>query len=386
MFKNFKDKSLYQQIWLIAVELVLLYLIIVNLDQIFGGIRTFLGVVSPFIMGAAIAYLLNKPALGIQYIYDKSGSAWVKKNAFTLAVISVFLIVILLLAAVVNIAVPIIVSNIGDFALNVAEYYDELTNWVQALEDSDHFLFKLIPDRLIPDLSKDLLDNISPDFVAGIGTGATQFAGHIMNITTSIVHVFLAIIAALYMLLTKDNIVALVQRLMGLFVKRRTYDIVVNYAVKSNKIFYQFIGAQFLDSCILATLATIMLAILGVPYAVTLGLLLGACNMIPIVGSIFATIVTTVVTVFTGGAMLALITFIALLILQQMDANFIGPKITGDVLGLKPLLIIFAIFVGGAYFGIVGMFVAVPIAAMLKMFLEDFMDAREKKLKQDGAR
>ena len=373
--KNFKEKSLYQQVGFIAVELVLLYLIVVNLDRIFGGVRTFLGVISPFIMGAAIAYLLNKPALGIQHIYEKSGSASVKKNASTLSVISVFLIVILIFGAIVNIAVPIIVSNIGDFALNLAGYYDEFIHWIDGL-DSDDFLYGLIPD-----LSGNLMDFISPDLVAGIGTGAAQFAGHIMNITSSILNIFLGIIAALYMLLTKENIVALVQRLMGLFMKKRTYDRVVNYASKSNRIFYKFVRAQFLDACILGTLGTIILAILGVPYAVTLGFLLAFCNMIPIFGSIFATIVTTFVTIFTGGPMLAFITFIALLILQQIDANFIGPKIAGDALGLKPLLIIFAIVVGGAYFGIIGMFVSVPIVAMLKMFLEDFMDAREKKLK-----
>lgn len=380
MLSKFKEKSLYKQVGFVAIELVLLYLIVVNLDRIFGGAREFLGVISPFIMGAAIAYLLNKPSSGIQRIYEKSANAWVKKNASTLSVISVFLIVILIFGAIVNIAVPIIVANIGDFALNLAGYYDEFIYWIHGL-DSDDFLYGLIPD-----LSGNLMDFISPDLVVGIGTGATQFAGHIMNITSSIFNIFLGIIAALYMLLTKENITTLVQRLMRLFMRKATYDKVVSYASKSNRIFYKFVGAQFLDACILGTLSMIILVILRVPYAVTLGFLLGVCNMIPIFGSIFATIVTTVVTIFTGEPTLALITFIALLILQQIDANFIGPKITGDALGLKPLLIIFAIVVGGAYFGIIGMFVSVPIAAMLKMFLEDFMDAREKKLElKEGA-
>lgn len=380
MFENVKEKSLYQQLGFIAVELVLLYVVIVNLDEIFGGVQTFLGVVSPFIMGAAIAYLLNKPAFGIQHIYERSGSAWVKKNASTLSVISVFLILILILGGIINVAMPIIVSNIGNFSQNLTGYYADFIYWVNGF-DSNGFLYGLIPD-----LNGNLMDLVSPDFVAGIGTGAVQFAGHVMNITTSIFNIFLSIIVALYILLNKDNLAALVKRLMRLCMKKGAYDKVVNYVAKSNRIFYKFVGAQFLDACILGTLATILLAIVGVPYAVILGLLLGVCNMIPIFGSIFATIVATFVTIFTGGPMLALITFIALLILQQIDANFIGPKVTGDVLGLKPLLIIFAIVVGGAYFGIIGMFVSVPIAAMLKMFLEDFIDSREKKLKQRAIR
>jgi len=375
MWKNFKEKSLYQQVGMIAIELVLLYLIIINLDQIFGGIGNFLSVVSPFIMGAAIAYLLNKPASGIESILKKSQNEWVVKKAQTLSVVLVFLLLIAGISLMINFVAPIIVSNIIDFAENMMSYYNSFVYWTGNLESSDFFY------GLIPDLSGNLLDLVTPEFINQLGIGATQFAGHLVNITSGIFNIFLSLIAALYMLLTKDNIIALIKRLMRLFMKNSTYNSVANYASKSNRIFYKFIGAQFLDACILGTLATIILAILGVPYAITLGLLLGICNMIPIFGSIFATIVTTVLTIFTGGVPLAILTFIVLLVLQQIDANFIGPKITGDALGLKPLVIIFAIVVGGAYFDIIGMFVAVPIAAMLKMFLEDFMEARETKLK-----
>ena len=375
MWKNFKEKTLYQQVGIIAIELVLLYIIIINLERIFGGIGNFLSVISPFIMGAAIAYLLNKPASGIQTILRKSQRAWVVKKAQTLSVVLVFLLLIAGISLIINFAAPIIINNMIDFADNMTSYYNSFVDWVSNLESED-FLYGLIPD-----LSGNLLDLVTPELVNQLGVGATQFATHLVNITSGIFNIFLALIAALYMLLTKDNIMELIKRLMRLFIKNTTYDKVATYAVKSNRIFYKFIGAQFLDACILGTLATIILAILGVPYALTLGLLLGICNMIPIFGSIFATVVTTILTIFTGGFPLAILTFIVLIILQQIDANFIGPKITGDALGLKPLLIIFAIVVGGAYFGIIGMFIAVPVAAMLKMFLEDFMDYREKKMK-----
>lgn len=375
MWHNFKEKTLYQQVGVIAIELALLYLIIVNLDRIFGGIGDFLSVVSPFIMGAAIAYLLNKPAMSIQAFLEKSENKWLIKKAQPLSVILVFLLLIAAVSLIINFATPMIVNNVRDFADNIPNYYHSFLTWVAELDSGD-FMYGLIPD-----LGDNLLELITPELVNQLGAGATQLASHIMNITTGIINVFLAIIAALYILLTKDNILALVKRLMKLFMNKSTYDNVASYVSKSNRIFYKFVGAQFLDACILGTLATIILALLGVPYAVTFGILLGVFNMIPIFGSIFGTLITTVVTIFTGGVPLAILTFLALLILQQIDANFIGPKITGDALGLKPLLIIFAIVVGGHYFGIIGMFVAVPIAAMLKMFLEDFMEAREKKLK-----
>jgi len=374
MLKNFKEKSLYQPVGITVVELALLYLVIVNLGRIFGGIGDFLSAISPFVMGAAIAYLLNKPALGIQNILERNQRAWVAKKAQKLSVVLVFLLLIVIVSLVINFAIPIVESNVRDFAANVTNYYNVFLEWTTDF-DSEHFLYGLLPN------AADLLDLITLELVTQVGDGAVQVVGHVMNITAWIVNFFLALIAALYMLLTKDNIIALIKRLLRLFMNDTTYSNTVSYAQKSNGIFYTFVRAQFLDACILGTLATIILAILGVPYAVTFGIILGICNMIPIFGSIFATIVTVIVTIFTGGIGLAVITLIALLILQQIDANFIGPKITGDALGLKPLVIIFAIVIGQRYGGIVGMFIAVPIAAMLKMFLEDFMDAREKKLK-----
>jgi len=376
MWEKFKEKSLYQQIAIVVIEIALLGLIILNLDRILGGIGNFLSVISPFIIGAAIAYLLNKPALTFQKIYDKSSSNWVRKKSQTLSVATVFLIMIGGISILVNFAVPIIVDNIVDFGNNIANYYGLFTDWLENV-DSNNWLYGFIPD-----LSGNILDFVTPEMVNQLGTGATQFAAHLMNVTSWVVNIFLAIIAAFYMLITKENLIALAKRLLQLFMKPKTYENVVDYIKKSNRIFHKFVGAQFIDACIVGVFGTIILAIIGVPYAVTFGILLAVCNMIPIFGSIFATIVTVIVTVFTGGLPMAMITLVALLILQQVDANVIGPKITGDALGLKPLLIIFAIVVGGAYFGIVGMFVAVPVAAMLKMFLSDFMDLREAKLKE----
>lgn len=372
MWKNFK-------VGLIAMQLVLLYLIVVNLDRVFGGVGNFLGVIAPFIMGAVIAFLLNKSICGLQRFFEKSKSDFLAKKASTLAVVSVFLLFILLIILVFSVAVPIIVGSISVFVVQLPDYYEQFLAWVNGMT-SDHFLFNLLPSS-----DGDVMDFVSPQLVANIGSGVAGFASGMISMTANIFNIFIALIVALYILLSKESIKAFVKRLMCLFMGVATYEKIASYADKSNQIFSKFIGAQFLDACILGTIATIILVLLGVPHAITFGLLLGVCNMIPIFGSIFATAVTTVVTIFTGGTGLALVTLIALLILQQIDANFIGPKITGEALGLKPLVIIFAIIVGGAYFGVVGMFVAVPIAAMSKMFLEDFMVAREKKLKKVSA-
>ena len=100
--------------------------------------------------------------------------------------------------------------------------------------------------------------------------------------------------------------------------------------------------------------------------------------MIPYIGAIIAVAISALVTLITGGLSQAIWMLIAVIILQQIDANIINPRIVGQSLKISPLLVIFAVTVGGAYFGIVGMFLAVPIIAVLKILVEDYINYRLK--------
>jgi len=284
---------------------------------------------------------------------------------------------------------PIIVANLRDFIENLPIYYNNAIDWARGIE-SDHWLYAFLPN--IPedntDVAADIIDALTPtDVEAVIDTGilailTTALGAIVSNIVSfgiGLMHFILGMIIALYLLLYRTTVIALVDRIATVFIKPKTLTFLKTYLHESNEVFYKFISAQFLDACILGTLSFILLAILRVEYAMTLALLLGICNMIPFFGSIFATLVTTVITLFTGGPQQAFIVFGSLLVLQQIDANYISPKITGDKLGLNPLLIIMSIFIGRELLGILGMFIAVPVAAMCKIFLEDYLTMREKK-------
>jgi len=109
-----------------------------------------------------------------------------------------------------------------------------------------------------------------------------------------------------------------------------------------------------------------------------LGFLIGLFNLIPYLGAIVAVLIASIITIFTGGITQAVVMLVAVIILQQIDANIINPKILGTSLEISPILIIFSVTVLGAYWGILGMFLAVPIAAMIKVLLLDFIDERNK--------
>ena len=116
------------------------------------------------------------------------------------------------------------------------------------------------------------------------------------------------------------------------------------------------------------------MSIMGIKYAPLLGFFIGLFNMIPYVGAIIAVAISALITLITGGISQTIWMLIVVIILQQIDANIINPNIIGQSLKISPLLVIFAITIGGAYFGILGMFLAVPVIAVIKILIEDFID------------
>ncbi len=120
------------------------------------------------------------------------------------------------------------------------------------------------------------------------------------------------------------------------------------------------------------------MSILGVKYAVLLGFMIGLFNLIPYLGAIVAVVIAIIITLLTGGVSQAIWMGIVVIIIQQIDANIINPKITGTSLKISPILIIFSVTVIGAYFGVMGMFLAVPIVAVIKLMLNDYIKYKEE--------
>jgi len=388
MERKWKDFSLYKQAAVVILAILFLYNVTANFDFVLGIMRRILNVLAPFIIGCTIAYFLSRPVIRLDERLNKSKFAFVRRKSHVLATIAVFLIVIASVTIIISHVAPIIVANLRDFIENLPLYYNNAIEWARNLE-SEHWLYRFLPE--IPeantDVAADIIDALAPDAEAVIDTGLLAFmttilgaiVSSIVSFGTSLMNFAIGMVIALYLLLYRTTVIALVDRIATVFIKPKTLEFLKTYLHRSNEVFYRFISAQFLDACILGTLSFILLALLGVEYAMTLALLLGICNMIPFFGSIFASLVTTVITLFTGGPRQAIIVLGSLLVLQQIDANYISPKITGEALGLNPLLIIMSIFIGGEFLGIIGMFIAVPVAAMCKIFLEDYLAMREKK-------
>ncbi len=208
-----------------------------------------------------------------------------------------------------------------------------------------------------------------------------QIIGYVTNAISavfSVIDIFIAIIVSIYILTERTQIIAFLKKLTGAIFKENTYKNIDKYFNNSNEIFFKFIASQFLDAVVVGILVTIALTIMKVKYAPLLGFFIGMFNMIPYVGAIIATVIAVLVTLITGGLSQAIWMVIVVVILQQIDANIINPKIVGQSLKISPLLVLFAVTVGGAYFGILGMFLAVPVIAILKILINDYIEYKNK--------
>ena len=160
--------------------------------------------------------------------------------------------------------------------------------------------------------------------------------------------------------------------------KKNTYTILLKYFNNANKIFSGFIASQLIDAIIVSIFSTLILSFMGIKYAPLLGFVIGLFNIIPYVGAIIGIGVSVIITLITGGLSQAVWMLIVITIFQQIDANVINPKIVGETLKISPLLVIIAVIIGGKYWGMLGMFISVPICALIKILADDYIDYKIK--------
>ena len=209
------------------------------------------------------------------------------------------------------------------------------------------------------------------DRLAQYAKGAIDFASKIFDF-------FVAIIVSVYVLLQRSEILEFCRKLCKAVFKENTYKNMGKYFNRTNEIFFNFLAGQFIDGIIVGIITSIAMSVMGVKYAVLLGFMIGLFNLIPYFGAIIAVVISTLITLLTGGFWQAFTMVIVITVLQQVDANIINPKIIGSSLKISPLLVIFGVTVGGAYFGVWGMFLAVPLIAVCKLLLTDYIECKNK--------
>lgn len=357
-----------------AVAIILVYKVLDNLGDITMWLKNLLAVMMPFIMALLIAYLFYLPCRKVESIIAKSKSKFLRKKARWISILTVYIIAILIVIIIVKFIVPTVYESLLELVAALPGYYNTMVDKLKELPE-DSIVNKINLTATIKNLGEiNLADYLNLERIG-------EYAKGIIGIATTIFDVFVTLVISIYLLAERGQILEFTKRLCGAIFNNNAYKTIGKYFRKSNEIFFKFVSSQMLDAIIVGILTSIAMSILGVKYAVLLGFMIGLFNLIPYLGAIIAIVLAIMITIFTGGITQAIWMTIVVIILQQIDANIINPKIIGNSLEISPILIIFSVTVIGSYFGIMGMFLAVPIVAIIKLIINDFIQYKESSKK-----
>lgn len=359
-----------------AVATIAVYKTIDSVSEIFLGIGNFFNLIMPFIIALLIAYILYIPCKKIENFFKKLKVTFFQKHARGLSVLLVYLITFGLIYIAITFILPAVTTSIKDLAENIPNYYNSAKDYIDNVEE-DSLLSKLHVNKYIKsleevELEKEILKWINLENVGSYIKG-------IVGATNIIFDIFVTVVVSIYMLLERNEIGKFLGRLLGVIFDRKTNRTISKYYKKTSDIFFTFITSQVIDAFLVGFIVSIVMNIMNIKYATLLGFMIGLFNVIPYFGAIVAVGISVIITIFTGGFGQAISLAIIVIIIQQVDANIINPRILGTSLDLSPILVIFAVTVGGAYFGVLGMFLGVPVIAFAKLLIKDFIEYKNLK-------
>ena len=340
---------------------------------------TFFGLMTPFIYGAALAYVLN-PVLNWleKKVFPKVfGDRVSKRSRRGLGVLLTFLFGCAVVALFLAVLIPQIVESIDNLAQSIYAFLPQAQNFLNDLiaqygtnEMLVDVLSMLGVDISDPSMALQRLATRSYTFLTQV---LPNLFGGVMRFTSGLLDVVVGIIIAIYLLLSKEIFYAQVKKLLFAFFPRRVAQATLNLTHDSNTIFCGFISGKILDSAIIGVLCFIGCSVLQMPYTVLVSFIVGVTNVIPYFGP-FIGAIPSIFIIMIADPLKSLVFAVFVLILQQLDGNIIGPKILGDSTGLSAFWVIFAVTFFGGLFGFVGMLIGVPTFAVIYALVRNFAE------------
>ncbi|MGG7165008.1 AI-2E family transporter [Clostridium ihumii] len=355
---------------------VVFYLIASDLTVFTTELDNIMATFQPFIIGFAIAYLLNSI---LKFYEDKilSKKAFEKmkpKSKRGVGVLFTYITLFVILFLFFNFVFPQLVESIVGLANDIPHYVKNLS------EMSDQLMSKL---NLNEEYFKLALEkwNEFVNYIIQFLTDLIPILGNMLkNVASRVWNIVLGIIVSAYLLIDKEKFFGLCKKITYALFSEKATKRILELTHRSNKTFEKFISGKILDSLIIGILTFIVLTIFKMPYTLLVSVIIGITNIIPFFGPFFGAIPSFVIILFVS-PIKALWFLLIILIIQQIDGNIIGPKILGDSIGVSAFWILFALLVTGKFLGLLGMIIGVPLFAIIYSIIKDII---EDKLKKKG--
>lgn len=373
LFESAK-KGLLITLAICAIVFVLLFAM-VNMGVLSEAISSILAVLTPVIIGFAIAYILNPILRFYEFkVFKKIKNTNVLRG---LSILCTYLTAIVMIAALLYLLIPSVVKSIVDLVGNYNDYVSAATDWINAVLSKftsrgpgHEFVDEIAIKTAISDFFK-----LSGDAFGAIADYIVKYGmGLFVGIKNTVIGIFISI----YVLISKEKLQAQVRKFGAAVFNETKLRHLGKYINLTHRTFSNFFVGQVFDACILTVVAFIVFSIFRMPYALLVSVIVGVTNVIPIFGPILGAVPSFFI-IFIVSPQKALLFLVLIIILQQIDGNIIAPKILGESTGISSLGVITAIVIMGDLFGIFGMLIGVPVFAVATLILKEFVETKLKK-------
>lgn len=372
------------RVLLFVFAVALIIYTVFNMETMLSFINKSLVLIKPFLMGAVIAFVLNVPLRFFEHhVFSHVNHPKFKKIERGVSILLSLLLVWVALGLVVRIVVPQLVESVSLLVSTIPGYIDYLINFLSEYENESEAVANFI--NQIEGISPATLETYTMGWLNDqvtahsiLSSAFMSTVGIVSSVASGVINFFVALVFGVYILGSKEKLAVQARKICFAFFNKIHAAYLVHAAQVSFAKMYSFITGQLTEAIILGSLCTLGMIIFRLPYAGMIGVLTGFCALIPIFGAFIGGAIGALL-IFTVSPIKALTFVIFLIVLQQVEGNFIYPKVVGGSVGLPAMWTLFAITIGGALMGLIGMMLFVPLCAIIYYLFAELVNRRLEK-------
>ncbi|MBE6054090.1 MAG: AI-2E family transporter [Clostridium sartagoforme] len=365
----FKDKKYRDLLLIVIISILFLligYKVVENFNYFFKIVKKLWSLLVPVVYGFIIAYILNPLVKKIRKKFN------IREG---MAIFISYLLLIALIIVVAIFLIPNMIKSSTDIAIKIPLYINEAQGWIN----------NLLNNQSVHDIISNTgaVKNVN-ELITGLGTMLVTImeglVGYVFLFSSQLVKLFLGLLISIYVLIDKERIIIETKKILFLIFREKISKKIIEAVRIYNNMIGAYIGIKAIDSTIIGIMALVLLTIVKSEYTFLLAIIVGVTNMIPYFGPFIGEIVGFLFNVFVSPTK-GIVVFLVLLALQQFDGWYLDPKLIGNKVGVRPLLIIIAVIIGGGFFGVIGMLLASPTVATMKIYYERIMKKNKEIIK-----
>lgn len=359
------DKKTIWKIIGIITAAAIIFAVFRNFMAVLNFLKGVMAVFMPFVVGAAIAFVINVPMRAIEKgLFPKCRK--LDKARRPLALVLTLLAVVAVVSVVVILVVPQLVDTFRTLGSKVPAFMDKAEEYIEGI-------FKDYPQiqKTISELSLDWGGIVSS--VSGwVQNGLTSTLDVAASAVNGVVSAFIGFVFSIYILLQKEKLCNQAKMVLYALVPEKPADRVLQIASQACRTFSNFLSGQCLEAVILGCMFAVVMLILRMNYVALISVLIAFTALIPLVGGLIGCFIGAFL-IFMDNPVQALVFVIVFLVIQQIEGNLIYPKVVGESVGLPAIWVLFVVTIGGKLMGVVGMLIMIPASSVVYALFREFV-------------